>query len=169
MGARLVKQRRRPLRLRRAEVGLGQEVADAPQTKGGRPAVEQRGAQLDGLKVAAIGDEGLQLDEARLRVVSRSRRLGQEELDRLAGAARDVLESWKRRPGPASLDEVDCRSGHVTFSQLGEAQPGFRTGLFDRARTEVDAGEPSPFGLHVSRNWCVSPPASHRVSLYTKS
>ena len=150
-------------------MSLGQEVADSPETKGGRAPLEQRRAQLDGLMVAAVGDEGLQLDEARLRIVGRSHRLGQKELDRLARAAGDVLERRQRRPGPTRLDQVDGGRGHVTFAQLGEAQPGFRTGLLDRARTEIDAGEPSSFGLRVSRNWCVSPPASHRESLYTKS
>ena len=111
-----------PLRLRRAEVGLTEEVANPAQPERGRAALEQGESQRHRLLVPAVRDEGLESDQAGLRLVGGAGRFGKEELDGLAGPARDVLEGRQRRPGAAGFDQVDRRRRDVALAELGEAE-----------------------------------------------
>ncbi len=82
----------------------------------------------------------------------------QEVLDGLAGALGDVLKRRQGGPGPASLDQVDRRSGDVALAELGQAELCFRPGLFDRALPEVDPRETPPPCCAGCTRWIRHPP-----------
>src|SRR5438128_4380109 len=115
-------------------------------------------AQRDGLRVAAACDQSLELDHTRARVIGGTTRLGEEELDRLAGPSGDVLQGRQRRPGSASLDEVDRGRRHAALAQLREAQAGFEARLLDGAWADIYAGEPASFGADICH---LKAPAGH--------
>src|ERR1700688_1829718 len=92
------------------------------------------------LLVPTLGDHGFQLDEPGPCLVGAAALIRQEELDRLAKSARDVLEGGQGRACPASLDQVDGRGCDTALAHLGETEAGFQTGLLHRPGTEVDSG-----------------------------
>jgi hypothetical protein len=152
MDARVSQKGRCTFWLRGADVRLREEVTDPPETERRRSTLQQRGAERDRIVVPPIGDEDLQLEQARLRVVGRARRFGEEELDRLAGPARDVLEGGERRARASSLDQVDRRRSHVSLAELREAETGLDARLLHRAWTKVDPWKTATLRRCARRN-----------------
>jgi len=76
--------------------------------------------------------------------------IGEEELDRLAEPARDVLQRREGRPRPTGFDKVDGRSCHTAVTDLGQAEAGLHAGLLDRPGPEIDSREAPAPGTVVS-------------------
>jgi hypothetical protein len=77
------------------DVRLSKQVAEPAHPDRGRGSVEQRGAEADRFGGTAVGDQRLELDQPGLDVVGAARRLRQEEVQRFARAAGDVLQRRK--------------------------------------------------------------------------
>jgi hypothetical protein len=90
--AGLGKQALSLIRLGQLQMCHRDEIADPPQPVGRGPEVKQRPAQHDGLAVATVGDHGFEVGERHLGFIDGAPGIGEEELDRFAGAMRDVLE-----------------------------------------------------------------------------
>ena len=133
------------LGLSQLQVCAGDVEPDGSEAVSRRPEAQQLFAIFDRVRVAHVRKQRFELEQPVLRLVGHSRGIGEEELDRLPSAERDVLESRQRRSRAAGLDEEDRRGGDVSLAHLGEAQPGLLARLLDRSRAQVYPRQPFAF------------------------
>jgi hypothetical protein len=91
----------------------------------------------DRFLVPAFGHHRLELDEPGPGVIGATALVGQEELDRLAEPAGNVLKSGQRGARAARFDQVDRRGCNAALANLGEAEAGLHAGLLDRPGPEI--------------------------------
>jgi len=90
----LAKERGGRFRLAELQVRLGKEEPDLAQAVGRGAKLQEPLAYHDCILHTALGDRRLELDQPGLRLVGAAALVREEELDRLSGPARDVLEGW---------------------------------------------------------------------------
>ena len=136
-----MKQGGRFVRLRERQIRLGEQKAQLAEAVRRRAELEQLLAVRDRVLMPALGDHCLELDQPGPGLVGAAALIRKEELDRLAEAARDVLEGRKGGTGATGLDQIDGGGGDTALANLREAESGLHAGLFDRPWPEIDSRE----------------------------